>query len=68
MSIKNVRLEVMQTLEKSIDTFVQKFLTAPDKIWQPSDFLPNPQSESFLEEVKEIRDQRRGRRGRKVRP
>jgi len=56
MSLNNIRLEVMQTIEKSIDTFVEKFLISPDKIWQPTDFLPNPQSPKFIEEVKEIRE------------
>lgn len=56
MSLNNVRLEVMQTIEKGIDAFVDKFLISPNKIWQPTDFLPNPQSQNFLEEVKEIRE------------
>ncbi|MBT8318142.1 MAG: acyl-ACP desaturase [Lutibacter sp.] len=56
MLLNNIRLEVMLTLEKSIDTFVDKFLIAPEKIWQPTDFLPNSQSENFIEEVKEIRE------------
>jgi len=46
----------MQTLEKSIDTFVDKFLISPNKIWQPTEFLPHPQRDSFLEEIKEIRE------------
>jgi acyl-[acyl-carrier-protein] desaturase len=46
----------MQTLEKSIDTFVDKFLIAPEKIWQPTDFLPNSQSDNFMDEVEEIRE------------
>jgi len=56
MSLHNIRLEVMQTLEKSIDTFVEKFLISPNKIWQPTEFLPHPQSDNFLEEIKEIRE------------
>ncbi len=56
MSLNNIRLEVMQTLEKSIDTFVSKFLIAPEKIWQPTDFLPNSQSDNFINEVEEIRE------------
>ena len=56
MSLHNIRLEVMQTLEKSIDTFVDKFLISPNKIWQPTEFLPNSKSDNFIEEVKEIRD------------
>ena len=35
MSIKNVRLEVMQFLEKDIDAYMDKFLVPADKIWQP---------------------------------
>jgi len=56
MSTHNIRLEVMQTLEKNIEVFVDKFLIAPEKIWQPTDFLPNSQSDTFIEEVKEIRE------------
>ena len=56
MSIHNIRREVMLTLEKSIDTFVDKFLITPEKIWQPTDFLPNSQKDSFIDEVKEIQE------------
>jgi acyl-[acyl-carrier-protein] desaturase len=56
MSAHNIRLEVMLTLEKNIDTFVEKFLITPEKIWQPTDFLPNSQSSTFLDEVKEIQE------------
>ena len=38
MSIKNMRLEVMQFLENKIDTFVDQYLIPVEKIWQPSDF------------------------------
>jgi acyl-[acyl-carrier-protein] desaturase len=56
MSIKNVRKEVMQTLEKKVDIFTKDYLIEPEIIWQPSDFLPNPQSNSFMSEVEEIRE------------
>src|SRR5436190_9696926 len=56
MSIKNIRLEVMQFLENKVDTFVDQYLIPVDKIWQPSDFLPDSQSENFFEEVKELRE------------
>jgi acyl-[acyl-carrier-protein] desaturase len=46
----------MRTLEKSIDDFVQKFLVVPENIWQPSDLLPDPQSDKFLDQVKEIQE------------
>ena len=56
MSIKNVRLEVMQFLEKNIDHFVEQYLIPIEKIWQPSDMLPNSEEENFFEEVKEVRE------------
>jgi acyl-[acyl-carrier-protein] desaturase len=56
MSIHNIRREVMLNLEKSIDTFVDKFLITPEKIWQPTDFLPNSQKDTFIDEVKEIQE------------
>ena len=62
MSINNVRKEVMLTLEKDIETTFGKFLISPEEIWQPTDFLPNPQSDTFIEEVKEIRELVKGAR------
>ncbi|MFD2942213.1 acyl-ACP desaturase [Flavobacterium notoginsengisoli] len=56
MSIKNIRLEVMQFLEKNVDSFVEQYLIPVEKIWQPSDFLPNSEGENFFEEVKELRE------------
>jgi len=46
----------MKTLEKNIDTFVDKFLIPAEKIWQPTDFLPNSQKDDFIEEIKEIQE------------
>lgn len=56
MSIQNIRKEVMKTLEKNIDSFVDKFLIPAEKIWQPTDFLPNSQKDTFISEVEEIRE------------
>ena len=56
MAITNKRLEVMQFLEKDIDTYTNQFLIPIDTIWQPTDFLPNSQQESFYDEVKELRE------------
>ena len=56
MSIKNIRLEVMQFLEKNVDSFVDQYLIPVEKIWQPSDFLPNSESDTFFDEVKELRE------------
>lgn len=56
MAITNKRLEVMQFLEKDIDTYTNQFLIPIDTIWQPTDFLPNSQQENFYDEVKELRE------------
>ncbi|SFZ89932.1 acyl-[acyl-carrier-protein] desaturase [Flaviramulus basaltis] len=56
MSLKNVRLEVMQFLEKDVESLIEKYLIPIEKIWQPTDFLPNSESDSFFEEVREIRE------------
>ncbi|RZJ68408.1 MAG: acyl-ACP desaturase [Flavobacterium sp.] len=56
MSTKNVRLEVMQFLEKDIDVLVDQYLIPVEKIWQPSTFLPNSEGDNFFEEVKELRE------------
>jgi acyl-[acyl-carrier-protein] desaturase len=47
MSIKNIRLEVMQFLEEKVEGFVDQFLIPVEKIWQPTDFLPNSDQKSF---------------------
>lgn len=56
MSIKNIRLEVMQFLEKNIDSFVDQYLIPIETIWQPADLLPDSKSEAFFDEVKELRE------------
>ena len=56
MSLKNVRLEVMQHLEKDVDSLIEKYLIPIDTIWQPTDFLPDSTKDSFFEEVREIRE------------
>ncbi|WP_297333289.1 acyl-ACP desaturase [Flavobacterium sp.] len=56
MSIKNIRIEVMQFLEKNIDTFVDNYLVPVEKIWQPSDLLPDSRNENFPEDLKELRE------------
>lgn len=57
MSLFNIRLEVMKTIESKVDGFIEKYLVPVEQIWQPTDFLPHPQSETFLEEIKEIREE-----------
>ena len=56
MSLKNVRLEVMQLLEKKIDSFMNDFLIPVEKIWQPTDLLPHSETDTFIEDVTELRE------------
>jgi acyl-[acyl-carrier-protein] desaturase len=56
MSIKNIRLEVMQFLENKVEGFMEEYLIPVEKIWQPTDFLPNSESDTFFEELKELRE------------
>jgi acyl-[acyl-carrier-protein] desaturase len=56
MSIQNIRKEVMLTLEKNIASFFENYLIPAEKIWQPTDFLPNSQSDKFISEIEEIRE------------
>lgn len=56
MSIHNIRLEVMQLLERKVDSFMDEFLIPVEKIWQPTDLLPDSNNENFFEEVKELRE------------
>ncbi|WP_085536901.1 acyl-ACP desaturase [Massilibacteroides vaginae] len=56
MSIHNIRLEVMRFLETNVNEYIKQFLIPVEKIWQPSDFLPDSQSESFFDDVTELRE------------
>lgn len=55
MNIKQTRLEVMHFLSQRMDGFIETFLKSIDTNWQPSDLLPDSNSEAFLAEVKELR-------------
>lgn len=57
MALDNIRLEVMKTVEKSIDGFVDKYLIPVEEIWQPSDLLPNLQNENYMDEIVQIREE-----------
>lgn len=56
MSLKNKRLEVMDFLEKDVESLIQKYLIPINEIWQPTDFLPDSESDNFFDEVTEIRE------------
>lgn len=48
MQLSPNRIEVMQFLAKNMDDIIDSYLTPVDKIWQPTDFLPDSSSENFL--------------------
>jgi acyl-[acyl-carrier-protein] desaturase len=56
MSIINIRLEVMNTIEKSMDGLLKKYLKPIEANWQPSDLLPASQAPEFFEEINEIQE------------
>lgn len=49
-----VRKEVMKNLEVEMSSFISKFLTPIEKIWQPSDFLPDTSSADFKDQLDEL--------------
>ena len=48
------KLEVMHHLAKNMEDIIETYLTKIDDNWQPTDFLPESSSESFLSDVKEL--------------
>lgn len=51
---KLVRSEVMRILGKEVNQFIEKYLTPVEKIWQPSDFLPDTMSATFQDDLEEL--------------
>ncbi len=54
MKIKNIRLEVMQSIEKSMDKLLDKYLKPVEENWQPSDLLPDSRDPDFTEKIKDL--------------
>ncbi len=57
MALSNVRLEVMNTVEKKVDGFIDKYLIPVEEIWQPTDLLPDLQQENYAEQIEQIREE-----------
>ncbi len=47
----------MQAIEPKIASFMKEYLIPIEDIWQPSDFLPDSQSEDFYEQLTGIREE-----------
>ena len=50
-SIAKERLELVNSMEQYVTDRVIPLLKPVDKCWQPADYLPQPHSPTFLEEV-----------------
>ncbi|TDN88090.1 acyl-[acyl-carrier-protein] desaturase [Salegentibacter sp. 24] len=57
MALDNIRLEVMNTVEKEVDGFIEKYLIPVEEIWQPTDLLPNLQEENYMDDLTQIREE-----------
>jgi acyl-[acyl-carrier-protein] desaturase len=54
------RAEVLQHLEPFLKENLDGFLKKVDESWQPSDYMPDPRSETFFDEVKALREAAQG--------
>ncbi|MEH0157870.1 acyl-ACP desaturase [Limibacter armeniacum] len=52
----NIRLEVMQTIEQSMDDLFTQYLKPVEENWQPADLLPDSRDPKFFEQVLELQE------------
>ena len=50
------KIEVMSQIGERMDSFIENYLTPIEKIWQPSDFLPDSTKDTFKDELDELRE------------
>ncbi|CAN6864690.1 hypothetical protein Bca4012_046071 [Brassica carinata] len=50
------KLEIFKSLEGWANDNLLPYLKPVEKSWQPTDFLPEPESEGFYDQVKELRE------------
>uniref|UniRef100_A0A5B6ZKI3 Acyl-[acyl-carrier-protein] desaturase n=1 Tax=Davidia involucrata TaxID=16924 RepID=A0A5B6ZKI3_DAVIN len=50
------KIEIFKSMEDWAENNILKHLKAVEKCWQPQDYLPNPNADGFLEQVKELRE------------
>ncbi|EOA20786.1 hypothetical protein CARUB_v10001122mg [Capsella rubella] len=50
------KLEIFRSLEGWAEENLLAYLKPVEKSWQPTDFLPEPESEGFYDQVKELRE------------
>lgn len=54
-TITRERLEVVESLDQWAEETLLPILKPVERSWQPQDYLPAPESEGFLDEVRELR-------------
>ena len=54
-SMPQEKIEIFKSLESWAEEEILPFLKTVEKSWQPQDFLPEPSSEGFYEEIRELR-------------
>ncbi|KAI3907104.1 hypothetical protein MKW92_005349 [Papaver armeniacum] len=50
------KLEIFKSLETWADKNILAYLKPVEKCWQPHDFLPDPKSDGFYDEISELRE------------
>jgi acyl-[acyl-carrier-protein] desaturase len=61
ISLPPIRTEVMKYIEGFVDEVTEKYLKAPETMWQPTDWLPDASNfDAFVEKVKDIQEAAKG--------
>ena len=61
--LTNLRREVIEDMSSFASGELSGLLKDPDTNWQPQDWLPHPERDDFLDQVRETRARSRRRRG-----
>ena len=56
MKLYDLRLEVMDTIGKSMDDLLAKYLKPIESNWQPADLLPDARNPEFIAQINEIQE------------
>ncbi len=59
-SLPPEKMELFKSLEDWVESTLLPYLKPVDKCWQPQDYLPDPSSEGFMDEVKELQERAAG--------
>ncbi|XP_047325937.1 stearoyl-[acyl-carrier-protein] 9-desaturase, chloroplastic-like [Impatiens glandulifera] len=59
-SMSPEKIEMFKSLDNWAEENILPYLKPVEKCWQPNDYLPDPASEGFDEQVKELRERAKG--------